>query len=73
MSARGLKYLAGLAAAAFAFWITREHNRLAGTASEQMVRGGFSALGDTLKTVTVDFAVWKDAVEVRRGGVALAS
>ena len=55
-----------LAAAAFAFWVTREHNRLAGTASEQMVRGGFSALDDTLKTVTMDFAIWPDAVEAMR-------
>lgn len=47
----------------FAFWITREHNRLAASASEQMIRGGMTALEETLKTVSMDFAIWPAAVQ----------
>ena len=46
----------------FAFWITREHNRLAGSSSEQMIRGGMANVDETLKTVALDFAIWPDAV-----------
>ncbi|MFK7941936.1 MAG: ATP-binding protein [Paracoccaceae bacterium] len=47
---------------AFAFWITREHNRLAATASEQMVRSGMGGLAETVNTVSMDFSIWPDAV-----------
>ena len=46
----------------FAFWVTREHNRLAATASEQMVRSGLGGLAETVATVSMDFSIWPDAV-----------
>ena len=52
----------------FTLWITREHNRLAGSASEQMVRGGFSAMEAKLRTVTMDYAIWPEAVNAINGG-----
>ncbi|MEM6622790.1 MAG: ATP-binding protein [Pseudomonadota bacterium] len=55
-------------AGGFAFWITREHDRLAASASEQMVRGGLSTLEETLRTVTMDFAIWPDAVKATAEG-----
>lgn len=58
--------LFAITAAGFAFWITREHNRLAASGSEQMIRGGMSALDEKLKTVSMDFAIWPDAVRALR-------
>ena len=46
----------------FVYWITREHNRLAESSSEQMIRGGISALEEKLRTISMDFAIWPDAV-----------
>ncbi len=51
-----------LSAIGFSLWMTREHDRLALRGSEQMVRGGLASLEDTLRTVTMDFAIWPDAV-----------
>lgn len=59
--------LFALTSVGFAYWITREHNRLADTSSEQMIRGGFSTLEDTLKTITMDYAIWPEAVNAING------
>jgi signal transduction histidine kinase len=54
--------LFAITTAGFAYWITREHNRLAGTSSEQMVRGGFATLDEKLQTISMDYAIWPEAV-----------
>lgn len=46
----------------FAFWVTREHNRLAATGSQQMVRSGLAGQAETVATVSMDFSIWPDAV-----------
>ena len=58
--------LFAITTASFAFWVTREHNRLAATGSEQMIRGAMTALDEKLQTVSMDFAIWPDAVRALR-------
>ena len=52
----------------FAFWITREHNQLAATGSQQMVRGGLATQDEHLKTITMDYAIWPEAMSAINEG-----
>jgi diguanylate cyclase (GGDEF)-like protein len=42
-------------------WMAAEHNRQAARNSQTMVAGGVAALGQTLRTITLDYTSWGEA------------
>lgn len=49
-------------------WVSAEHNALARTSSERLVRGGIDALRARLYTLVRDYSIWDDAFRAASSG-----
>ena len=59
-----------LVTSATTVWISREHNTLSEAGTRRMISGGISALGEKLRTITLDYSLWTDAYQAIRAGDA---